>query len=249
MGPVGEPDRRSPGWRELLALVAVGAVAMTIGVVIGVVATRGGDDTVRARADDTATESALRDQLEDAARRTADAEAALEEAEERAEAAEATLAARSSTTISDSVLAAVRDELEAELADRTATLDEREAELTARATGLDERAAELEERASELDDREADLDAREAEIGTPTTSIPRSSFGDGVHRVGVDIRSGTYRGNTQGDTCYWARLAALDGEASSVIASDVAEGTVTLAVAPTDAGFETTGCGLWTRIG
>jgi hypothetical protein len=254
VGTLDEPDRRSLGWRELLALTTVGAVAMTVGVLIGIVATRDDGDTVRARADDaTATESVRQEQLDDAEQRTADAEEALEEAEDRVAELEADLAARSSTTVSDAQLAAIRDEVEGELADRSTALDEREVELDARAVELEELATALDEREADVEEREVALRDRDEEQGdddSTATSIPRSSFGDGVHRVGIDIRAGTYRGNTQGDTCYWARLSALDGGTSSIIASDIVEeGTVTLTIPATDAGFESTGCGIWTRVG
>ena len=41
---------------------------------------------------------------------------------------------------------------------------------------------------------------------TPATGI-RTSFGDGVWLIGIDIPAGTYRAETPSSACYWARVA------------------------------------------
>jgi hypothetical protein len=82
---------------------------------------------------------------------------------------------------------------------------------------------------------------------------PATTFGDGVHVVGTDIRPGTYHTTVKVEQagfpfpCYWERESALDGELSSVIANDdVAPGPLTVTVKSTDRGFKSQGCGTWT---
>ena len=72
-----------------------------------------------------------------------------------------------------------------------------------------------------------------------------ASFGDGIHRVGTDIAPGTYRA-PGGDTCYWARLSGLSGEIGDVIANGRFSPNPIVAIASSDIGFETSGCGTWT---
>ncbi|MDY7106332.1 MAG: hypothetical protein S0880_34545 [Actinomycetota bacterium] len=234
---------------------------MVVGLVIGLAAGGEDADSVRARADgDTGAELVeLRAQLDDAEERADDAEDALADAEATITSLRDTAAADADAdreALEAEVRAEIEDGLEeraTRLDERDAAVEEREAAANERDAGLDEREAGLDARATELDERESELDEREAGAandGSTTTSIPARSFGDGVHVVGRDIRPGTYRGNSDGGACYWARLSALDGEQGSVVASDlVDEGTITLTIAATDAGFETTGCGIWAPAG
>lgn len=71
--------------------------------------------------------------------------------------------------------------------------------------------------------------------------------GDGVWLVGADIESGTYR-STGGNDCYWARLKNLSGGLNGIIANGLGANQV-VTVAPSDAAFETTRCGAWTKVG
>lgn len=74
-------------------------------------------------------------------------------------------------------------------------------------------------------------------------------FGNGTHLVGVDIAPGTYRSTGARFGCYWERLSGLGGELNDIIANDtVVEGSVIVAIAPTDYAFSSTGCGRWDRI-
>ncbi len=73
---------------------------------------------------------------------------------------------------------------------------------------------------------------------------------DGVYIVGTDIAPGTWQ-STGSDSygCYVARLAGFGGTFDQLIANDlVTEGGIVITIAPTDVGFETTGCGTWTKI-
>lgn len=78
----------------------------------------------------------------------------------------------------------------------------------------------------------------------PTTTIP----GDGMYRIGYDIAPGVYRTNGVGKLCYWSRLSNATGE-DSIIDNDAGYGSRIAEISPTDAFFESSGCGTWTRIG
>lgn len=83
----------------------------------------------------------------------------------------------------------------------------------------------------------------------PTTEPPEPSFatfGDGQHRVGTDIRAGTYRAPDATFGCYWARLKNFSGELGAINANENASGPTLVTIAPSDAGFDTNGCGEWT---
>ncbi len=74
-----------------------------------------------------------------------------------------------------------------------------------------------------------------------------AGIGDGTFRVGTDISSGTYRAANPGGYCYWARLSGTGGTLSEIIANDVAAGPAVVTIAATDAAFQSTGCGGWTK--
>ena len=76
----------------------------------------------------------------------------------------------------------------------------------------------------------------------PTPSGPRTEFGDGKWRVGVDIAPGTYHIEAS-DRCYWARLSGFGG--GDIIANENSLGPWLVAIQPTDAGFESKRCGTW----
>lgn len=75
----------------------------------------------------------------------------------------------------------------------------------------------------------------------PTTAL---AFGDGIHVVGTDISPGTYRA-PGGAGCYWARLSGFGGTVDDIIANANPPGAVIVTIDPSDAGFETRGCGEW----
>lgn len=117
--------------------------------------------------------------------------------------------------------------------------DEREAELDEHEQALDEREGELQEWEAELAEWEESLTATEAEIEAGT--IP----GDGIWVVGEDIEPGTYQAQGSGSSCYWARLASLDG--SDIITNHFGSANVSVEIHGSDAAFETSDCGSWQR--
>lgn len=71
---------------------------------------------------------------------------------------------------------------------------------------------------------------------------------DGVWLVGRQLAPGTYR-SPGGSGCYWERLSGLSGDFEDLIVNRHARGPSVVEIKPTDAGFSTTGCGIWRRIG
>lgn len=80
---------------------------------------------------------------------------------------------------------------------------------------------------------------------TPSPAGPATSFGDGIYAVDVDIAPGTYRAEGGGSrSCYWARLSGFSGD--DIITNDIGDGPRIVEIQPSDAGFESSGCGQWT---
>ena len=85
-------------------------------------------------------------------------------------------------------------------------------------------------------------------IATTTTAPgPKTEFGAGTYRVGVDIAPGTYVA-PGGTNCYWERQSVFGGELDSIIANDLSRGgQVVTTISASDKGFKTSGCGTWRR--
>lgn len=88
---------------------------------------------------------------------------------------------------------------------------------------------------------------------TPKQTGPKTSFGDGVYQVGVDIQAGTYKtagpsDPNEADSCYYKRLSDLTGNDGSIIDSELVNGPATVQILPTDAGFSSDGCQTWTLV-
>ena len=84
---------------------------------------------------------------------------------------------------------------------------------------------------------------------SPYSPFPTSSFGAGVWKVGEDIAPGMYR-TTSANRCYWARLSGFGGELDDILDNDNADGSdVVVQILPGDAGFESSRCGTWTKVG
>jgi hypothetical protein len=83
--------------------------------------------------------------------------------------------------------------------------------------------------------------------GPPPFVPGTGSFGPGTHLVGSQIQPGRYSA-APGDFCYWKRLSAFGGTLDDIIANDLAGSTI-VQIGPTDAGFFSSRCGTWTRIG
>lgn len=102
---------------------------------------------------------------------------------------------------------------------------------------------------------------------TPSMSAPAASggalparidpaspiAGDGTYTVPAQMTPGTWQSTGPADSavpmCYWSRLQTLSGDLSAIKASDLTKGQATVTVAPGDAGFSTSGCSPWTKIG
>ena len=73
---------------------------------------------------------------------------------------------------------------------------------------------------------------------------------DGVYIVGTDLAPGTWRSEGGSEFgCYAARLSGFGGTLNEIISNDLAsEGGLIITIAASDVGFETTGCGTWTKV-
>jgi hypothetical protein len=73
------------------------------------------------------------------------------------------------------------------------------------------------------------------------------NFSDGVYQVGTDVQPGTYRTREGSSGCYYARLAGFSNELNDIIANANTDAPAIVTIKPTDAGFESQGCGTWTQ--
>ncbi|MEX2315225.1 MAG: hypothetical protein WD628_05855, partial [Thermomicrobiales bacterium] len=81
------------------------------------------------------------------------------------------------------------------------------------------------------------------------TGSPTDPFSDGTFIVGVDIGPGTWRNSDSSDGCYWARLSGFSGELDDIIDNEFTYVAIqTVVVGNADVGFQTSGCGAWTRV-
>jgi len=74
-----------------------------------------------------------------------------------------------------------------------------------------------------------------------------SSFGPGTKIVGRDIAAGTYE-SAGGSNCYWERESGFGGTTRDIIANGNPQGSAVVTIAPSDAGFKSSGCGTWTIV-
>ncbi|HVW33984.1 MAG TPA: hypothetical protein VHL53_15725 [Acidimicrobiia bacterium] len=74
------------------------------------------------------------------------------------------------------------------------------------------------------------------------------SFGNGVMVVGVDVLPGTYA-SAANSGCYWARLSGFDGSLDDIITNEFGDGQQVVTIASGDAGFKSSNCSDWHRIG
>ena len=79
--------------------------------------------------------------------------------------------------------------------------------------------------------------------------VPIASFGDGEHRVGVDIPPGLYRASAPTEECAWERRDAdgVTGFGDSSIPIAAAALSREPGTAPRDPVFASSGCGTWTN--
>lgn len=83
---------------------------------------------------------------------------------------------------------------------------------------------------------------------SPITPRPDAPFKDGTYIVRTDIAPGTWR-SEGGTNCYWARLSGFGGTLREIIANDNAGPSTVVQIGPNDAGFKSSRCGTWTKIG
>lgn len=83
---------------------------------------------------------------------------------------------------------------------------------------------------------------------SPITNSPTSPFGEGKFIVGTDIAPGTWRSSATGLGCYWERLSGFGGTFEDVIANSFSDSIEVVTIDPGDAGFQSSGCGTWTKI-
>lgn len=81
----------------------------------------------------------------------------------------------------------------------------------------------------------------------PSRSPPDADFGEGMFLVGGEVSPGTWRSNGTGTSCYWERLRGFSGESADRIANDFGAAPAVVVIAPSDAGFVSSGCGTWSR--
>ena len=72
------------------------------------------------------------------------------------------------------------------------------------------------------------------------------TFSDGTYVVGSQLPASTYRTRVPADGCYWERLSGFSGSFNEIISNNFSNSHQVVTVAPSDAGFSTDGCGVWT---
>lgn len=81
----------------------------------------------------------------------------------------------------------------------------------------------------------------------PPPPAQAAEYGDGTYRIGSDMPAGTYRSSAKSNLCYWARLSGFGGGLENIIGNGNRSPEI-VAIAASDAGFETRGCGDWTPV-
>lgn len=74
----------------------------------------------------------------------------------------------------------------------------------------------------------------------------KTSFSDGMYIIGTDITPGTYR-NTGAQGCYYARLSGFGNTTDEIIANNNVDTATIVTIAASDKGFQSNGCGTWTK--
>jgi outer membrane murein-binding lipoprotein Lpp len=82
---------------------------------------------------------------------------------------------------------------------------------------------------------------------SPITTDPNAPFGIGTYIVGTDIAPGTWRSDGTG-SCYWARLSGFSGTTPDIRANGNVSGSFIVTISPTDKGFTSSRCGMWTKV-
>ena len=82
----------------------------------------------------------------------------------------------------------------------------------------------------------------------PFTASPAAPFVPGKYQVGTDIAAGTWRSSEDVTACFWERLSGFGGTFEEIITSDYTTAATTVTIEATDLGFQTHGCGVWSRV-
>jgi hypothetical protein len=75
----------------------------------------------------------------------------------------------------------------------------------------------------------------------------RTSFGDGIYIIGTDVQPGTYRNSGQ-QGCYYSRLSGFSGAMGEILANDNTDSPAVVTILPSDKGFKSSRCGIWTLL-
>lgn len=130
------------------------------------------------------------------------------------------------------------------------SLDQIEGDLPAREAALDTALADLESREQTVEKARRqtlraieDVQAREKAVGIVERRIARNTIGgEGIYRVGDDMRPGTYRSVRNGAGCYYAVNADANGD--NILTNGFVNGPALVTVAAGQF-FETSGCDDW----
>jgi hypothetical protein len=76
-----------------------------------------------------------------------------------------------------------------------------------------------------------------------------AELNDGIYLVGDEIKPGTWRSEGSDGACYWARLSGFTGEFDDVITNSFGGIGDVVQIQPEDAGFESSNCVPWVRVG
>lgn len=88
-----------------------------------------------------------------------------------------------------------------------------------------------------------------ADLSAITESLD-APFTDGTWIIGVDISAGTWQSEVpSSDGCYWERVSGFGGRLDDILANNFADTQQVVTISASDAGFQTHGCGTWTKIG
>jgi hypothetical protein len=74
-----------------------------------------------------------------------------------------------------------------------------------------------------------------------------ATFSNGTYLVGTDIQPGTYRTREGSPNCYYERLKNFTGGINSILANNNTNAPAVVTIRPTDAGFNSQGCGTWAK--
>lgn len=108
---------------------------------------------------------------------------------------------------------------------------------------------QLQAQAEELDRREQELADLEAELNELEYELGEVSFGPGAHTVGSDIEIGQYRVEPESSRCTWTSIDRAGVELDHLSGSRTDGAPVIVDLGPEVEVFQSSGCGVWYRIG